>query len=83
VVLGAILQTPEETKDPASASAAVKAAQAKSNFLRKPGEGAAAGNPPLPASYAGLLLPLPEFTATGAALAFFNTVPDLDGPIRH
>ncbi len=83
VVLGAILQTPEEVKDPATAASAIKAAQNKSNFLLKPVEGAAAGKPPLPASYAGLLLPLPEFVATGSDLAFFNTVPDLDGPIRH
>lgn len=83
VVLGAILQTPEEVRDAAAAAAAIETAQTKSNFMLRPLEGSAAGKAPVPNSYAGLLLPLPEFAATGADLAFFNTVPDLDGPIRH
>lgn len=83
VVLGAILQTPEEIKETTTAVTAIAAAQTKSNFILKPLERAAAENPPLPNSYAGLVLPLPEFVTSGADLAFFNTVPDLDGPIRH
>lgn len=83
VVLGSILQAPAEVTDPAEAVAAIKTAQTKSNFMLKPVEASAGGNPPVPHSYAGLMLPLPEFVGTGAGLAFFNTVPDLDGPIRH
>jgi len=51
--------------------------------MLKPAEAAAQGKPPVLHSYAGLALPLPEFVGTGADLAYFNTVPDLDGPIRN
>ncbi|HOW51230.1 MAG TPA: adenylate/guanylate cyclase domain-containing protein [bacterium] len=83
VVLGSILQSPAEVTDPAAAAAAIQAAQPKSNFMLKPVEAAAQRRTPVPYSYAGLVLPLPEFVATGADLAFFNTPPDLDGPIRN
>lgn len=83
VVLGSILQPPVEVTDPTSAAAAIKVAQTKSNFMLKPAEASAQGKPPVLHSYAGLVLPLPEFVGTGADLAFFNTVPDLDGPIRN